>query len=149
MDAAGHEVEGRAAVHLQRRARMVGEDEDWDMIGRRLAPPAAPGLIQPGAAHRPEHVSAHDPRADILEAAPREIVVRAGRSGPVVQALKGLRRAHPLMKSLAAHTERMLDPLVRPGAIAVDRDGVCSPSELRHNPLPISIWIPTGCRLRS
>src|SRR3546814_5961127 len=39
MDAAGHEVEGRAAVHLQRRARMVGEDEDWDMIGRRLAPP--------------------------------------------------------------------------------------------------------------
>src|SRR3546814_20531220 len=122
MDAAGHEVEGRAAVHLQRRARMVGEDEDWDMIGRRLAPPAAPGLIQPGAAHRPEHVSAHDPRADILEAAPRAIVVRAGRSGPVVQALKGIRREHPLMKQLGAHNTRMPDTTARPGA----------PTDYRH-----------------
>src|SRR4051794_40815967 len=29
-DAAGDEMEDRAALHLERRALVVGEDEDWD-----------------------------------------------------------------------------------------------------------------------
>ena len=44
LDAVGDEMEDRAALHFQRRPRMVGEDEDGNVIGRIFAPPASPGL---------------------------------------------------------------------------------------------------------
>src|SRR5215203_5400437 len=60
--AIGDEVKGRAARHLDRVARVMGEDEDRRVVGRLVAPPAAPVLI-PAAANRAEHVAAHDVRA--------------------------------------------------------------------------------------
>ena len=47
------------ALHRHRVALVVGEDEHWRMVGRLLAPPAAPGHI-PLAAPWTEHVAAHD-----------------------------------------------------------------------------------------
>src|SRR6516165_3528683 len=71
LDAVGDEMKGRAAFHLDRRARMVGQHEDGRVIGRVVAPPAFPALIRPGAADWAEHVTAEDPGPDILEATAR------------------------------------------------------------------------------
>ena len=65
LDPVGDEVEGRPALHLQRLALVVGEDEDRHVEGRVLAPPAAPGLV-PGAGAAAEHVAPHQHRADVL-----------------------------------------------------------------------------------
>ena len=42
VDALGDEVEGRAALHLERGARVVRQDEHRHMVRRVVAPPAAP-----------------------------------------------------------------------------------------------------------
>src|SRR5258708_15771095 len=42
MDAVGDEVKRRSALHLERFARMVGQDKRRDMIWRFLAPPPLP-----------------------------------------------------------------------------------------------------------
>src|SRR5215471_12519182 len=68
LDAVGDEVEGRTALHHEGLARVVGEDEHRVVVGRVLAPPAAPGNVRPFTADRPEHVATHDRRADVLPA---------------------------------------------------------------------------------
>src|SRR4051812_18905701 len=55
VEAAGDEVEGRAAFHLDRLSSVMGEHEDRRVVWRLGAPPAAPVLI-PLAADRAEHV---------------------------------------------------------------------------------------------
>src|SRR5881392_3690940 len=54
-EAAGDEVEGRPAFHLDRLVRVMGEHKDRRVVRRLGTPPAAPVLI-PLAADRPEHV---------------------------------------------------------------------------------------------
>src|SRR5436190_24068340 len=80
LDPLGDEMEDGAALHLQRRAWMVGQDEDRHMVRWIGAPPAFPLIVRPGSAHRSEHVAAHDPGAEILERACREVVVDAIRT---------------------------------------------------------------------
>ena len=65
LDPVGDEVEGRPALHLERLALMVGEDEDRDVEGRLLAPPPLPGVLAPGPGAAAEHVAAHQDRADV------------------------------------------------------------------------------------
>src|SRR5581483_10457687 len=57
------EVDGRAALHLDRRARMMGEDEGRCVERRIGAPPALPVrvLVPTGRAELP---GSHDLRAD-------------------------------------------------------------------------------------
>ena len=76
----GDEVKRRAAIHRDRRARMMGEHEHRTVIGRVVAPPAFPTLVRPVSPDGPEHVAAHDPGADIGKAARRKIVVDPGRA---------------------------------------------------------------------
>src|SRR5262249_54211781 len=133
LDTVGDEVEGRAALHLERRPRMVGEDEDRTVIGRRVAPPALPALVGPGPAHRPEHVAAQDPGPDIGEAALRERVVDAGRAALLARhRVKGAGREEPAEQSGPAHPERVLQSLVRPGAVAVEREAKALDAQLAH-----------------
>ena len=47
VDAVGDEVEGRAALHLERRARVVRQHEHRHVVGRVVAPPALPGVVGP------------------------------------------------------------------------------------------------------
>ena len=54
------EVEGGAALHLERFARVVGQHEDRMVEGGILAPPPPPALIRPRTTNRPEHVAAHN-----------------------------------------------------------------------------------------
>src|SRR5262249_54047685 len=56
LDTVGDEVEGRAAQHLDRRARIMGQDEGRRVIGRVVAPPALPLIVRPFAANGAEHV---------------------------------------------------------------------------------------------
>jgi hypothetical protein len=60
-DAASDEGEGRAALHSQWVTRLVAEHDHRRVVGRVLAPPAAPGFV-PGAAAGAEYVAAHDVR---------------------------------------------------------------------------------------
>src|SRR5919107_4454246 len=62
VEAAGDEVEGRPAFHLDRLVSVMGEHEHRRVVRRLGPPPAAPVLI-PLAADRPEHVPPHDVRA--------------------------------------------------------------------------------------
>src|SRR6185437_5201431 len=123
LDAIGHEVKRRAALHGERPARVVREYEHRRVVGRVVAPPAAPGFVGPRATHGPEHVAPEDPGADVCEAACREVIVDAGLAA--LGAQHALRRGaggeYPLEHREATHAQRVLEALVRSGPIAVDR----------------------------
>ncbi len=69
LDAIGHEVKDGAALHLDGRARMMRQDKHRHVVGRVVSPPALPGMVRPLAAYRAEHVSPHDPCADVFHRA--------------------------------------------------------------------------------
>src|SRR5258706_11795163 len=54
MDAVGDEVKRRSALHLERFARMVGQDKRRDMIWRVPPPPPLPQSSGPRARPRPD-----------------------------------------------------------------------------------------------
>ena len=54
------------------------EHEHVAVVGGVVAPPAFPCVVGPGTANGTEHVAAHDPGAEVVEAAVSEIVVGAG-----------------------------------------------------------------------
>src|SRR4051794_23183611 len=130
-------MEDGAALHLQRRARMVGQNEDRHMVRWIDAPPALPLIVRPGSAHRPEHVAAHDPGAEILERAYREVVVDAGRPALSAQDVP-LERAgwnEPLVQVFAAAAERLVTALIGAGAETVRRHGKRVHAKLGHGHL--------------
>src|SRR5207237_8495113 len=75
VNALGDEANFRAALHLERRARVMREHEHRRVIRRLFAPPAAPAIVGPRPAHRTEHVAPEDPRADAGKALLRHGVV--------------------------------------------------------------------------
>jgi hypothetical protein len=125
VDAAGDEMERRAALHLEGRARVMGQHEHRHVVRRVLAPPALPAHVGPRPAYRPEHVPAEDPRADELEAARGEVVVEPRRAALLAEhdALERARRERPLVQVGAAHAERVFEVLARTRPVAVGRDG--------------------------
>jgi hypothetical protein len=123
LDAVGDEVEGRAALHRQRVAGVVGEDEDIGVERRLVAPPALPRLL-PGARAAAEHVAAHDDGADALGTGgggvrvdPRFAALVAVRCTPA----GGLQ--HPVVQALAALAQGLVGALVRTRDVAVEGDG--------------------------
>ena len=132
LDALGHELEGRPALHLERRALMVGEDEHRGVVRRILAPPTPPLVVLPRASDRPEHVAPHDRRADVL--APRRgMPVVDGRlpSLLAVPLTPAPCREHPFVDRLAALAEWIVEALVGPGDVPVERHRDVDP-EPRH-----------------
>src|SRR5207248_7779134 len=77
LDSLCHEMERRAAHHLNRFSRVMRQDKHWNVIGWRITPPALPCFIRPWSTNRPEHVSSQDPRAHVLHAASRPFIVHA------------------------------------------------------------------------
>src|SRR6476659_5132346 len=110
-------MEDGAALHLERWTRMVGNDKDRHMVRRIGAPPALPLMVRPPPAHRPEHIAAHDPGAEILERACCEVVVDAGRPAisPVDVPLEGAGWNKPLVQLFPAATQRLVTALVGAG----------------------------------
>src|SRR3954467_10982753 len=112
VEAAGDEVEGRPALHLDRLSSVVGEHEDRRVVRRLGTPPATPVLV-PLAADRPEHVPPHDVRAARAhEPAGRR---RVGVGGALVAEVPGMDLAPAL-------TEWLIAALVGPGDETVERD---------------------------
>ena len=89
---------------------MISEHENLRMVNRVLTPPPSPALIRPGTAHRPEHISAYDPRAHIVEAALGKVIVDPGLSPYVSEhfLLKGASRHRPSMKGRSADAKRVI-----------------------------------------
>src|SRR4029077_1978332 len=79
------EVEGGAALHLDRAPDVMGEHKNGGMERRLLAPPALPLLVGPRSALRAELVAPHDLHADARPPVAGEGVVDAG--APALPAL--------------------------------------------------------------
>jgi hypothetical protein len=118
-----HEVKSRSAVHDKRWARVVREHEDGDVIHRVLAPPTPPALVRPWATNRPEHVSVKNPGSNILKAASGKIIINARFSAIVTEQvlLKCSGGDRPTMQRSTAHTQWMMDVLVRASTKTVER----------------------------
>src|SRR5581483_418559 len=118
------EVEGGAALHLDRGPEVMGEHEDGGMERRLLAPPAPPLLIGPRSALRAELIAPHDLRADARPPVAREGVVDAG--APAFLARHGVKRTgtgEPSHQPVAGMPEGCLRALAGTGAEAIERDG--------------------------
>src|SRR6185312_8623887 len=133
VDPARHEMERGPALHLEGLPRMVGEDECRDVVRLLLAPPAFPALVGPGAAHGAEHVASQDPRAEVLESQLRHVVVDAGvPAGLAVHLPPEPQWEEPLHEFRAAHAERILQVLGRPGGVSVEGNGEAAAEDFRH-----------------
>src|SRR5688572_18711226 len=80
VNTARDEVERRSAFHLEGRARVMSQDESWNVIGWVISPPAFPVHVGPGTADGSEHVSSENPGANILEAARSEVLIDPRRA---------------------------------------------------------------------
>jgi hypothetical protein len=109
-----HELKGRSAVHGKRRARVVCEHENRDVIDRVLAPPTPPALIRPWTTNRPKHISTEDPCADVLEASSGKLIVDARFPAIATEELLLDRPSgdQPTMKQSAANAQWIVDVLV-------------------------------------
>jgi hypothetical protein len=128
------EMKGRASLHHERRARMMCEHENGRVVNRVLAPPSSPALVRPGTANRPKHVSAHNPGANVVEAARGEVVVNPGLAVFASEQLcsKRASRERPGVKGGSADSKRVLQALIRARPKAVNRDGVAFHAEFSH-----------------
>ena len=136
LDALGDEGEGRASFHLERLARVMGDDEHGMMEGRIGAPPAFPrrrGIPRPGMSA--EHVSAHHRGTDMGEAFLHDLSALVHLSAfETEKRAKGRKLKGPGVKALAAFAERPFDALLGTGDVAVERHGN-SQAKLRHGVL--------------
>jgi len=150
----GDEVKRGAAFHLERRARVMREDENGHMVGRTWTPPAFPelagfGIGSPGTANGAKHVAAEDPCANVVERSFGEIIVDAGGaggaaggsvrgfggvgvSGPRVNSVEKLGLEEPFMEFKSAAAERILEVLVRTRAEAVEGEREGGDFEFGH-----------------
>ena len=133
LGAVGDEVERRAAVHLDRRARMVREHEGGRVVGRIVTPPSPPAIIGPFAPDRAEHVPSHDEGTEAVHRAPGERVV-----GTDVTAALALHRAEgsrgevPLEQLRASLAQGLLQALLGSRRKAVDRYPQAGHPDPRH-----------------
>ncbi len=134
MDSAGDEVEGRAAFHLNRRARVMGQHKRGNVIGWVFSPPAFPVRVTPGSASWCEHVSAKNPSANIFEAPRGELVINPGGAalGAEDGLLEGARGEKPLMQIGPAHAKRIVKILIRAASESVNRDAEAVNSNACH-----------------
>src|SRR5215471_10113302 len=109
------------------------QHEDGGVIRRFIAPPALPAVVRPRAADGTEHVATENPCADSGEALLRDSVVDSGFS--IVVAVHPSPNAgveKPIHQLGAAHAKRILEILVRPGAVAIDGNREALDAEFRH-----------------
>lgn len=75
VNSVSNEMKGRAALHHERRTRMMSEYENRLMIHGVLAPPPSPALIGPGTAHGAEHIPAHNPGTNVVETTRGKVII--------------------------------------------------------------------------
>src|SRR5215208_4101316 len=124
LETAGHEVERRTAVLVQRLARVMREDEDGHMKGRVVPPPSVRvRVVLPGALPAAEHLPAHDDGAGSRDRRRKELVVLvADTAVHAVPLTEAGEPEDPLVQLLSTFAERLLQRRIRPGDEAVERD---------------------------
>src|SRR5213594_135585 len=137
VNAFGHKAKLRTSRHPERRPRVMHQHEDGRVIRRLLAPPALPALVRPRAPDRTQHVAPKNPGTDSGKALLSDSVVDSRLS--IVMAVHlppHARVEEPLHQLGAPDAERILEILVRPGAVAVDgkREALDAESRLWHAP---------------
>ena len=138
VNAIGDKVESGAAVHLDRSARVVGKHKNRSVVRGIVAPPSLPNVVWPGAADRPEHVPANDPRADIVEAVSDEVVVNSGSAAILAKHLsKGARAEDPFVQRHAADAQWIDEILVGAGTVAIEGDRKAMDAEFGHKVVPL------------
>ena len=136
-DAAGDEVERRAALLDERLALVMGEDEDGHVEGRIVAPPGVGVRIRlPRPRAAAEHLAAHHDGADAARDLRDDLVVGAVGVAALhaVSLAPALEPDDPFVQPLAALAERVLEARVGPGDVAVQRHGDIE-LQLRHGRL--------------
>ena len=117
----GDEAKHSAALHHERRSRMMSQNEDRRVIRRLVTPPSFPAVIQPRASDGAEHVSTENPGADPGEPFRRDIVIYAFFAIFIsVHPLPGSRVEEPIKQFRTADSKRILQILVGSGTIPVD-----------------------------
>src|SRR5215211_7921346 len=126
------EVKRRAALHLNRLARVMGEDEDRCVERRVGTPPALPVrvLVPSGVAEFPcTHDLDADPRTVLLGEGVVDAAAPAGLADHLAPEPGG---EHPLVQPFAGVTERCIVALTFARAEAVERDGEVVDADERH-----------------
>ena len=118
-----HEMEGRSSLHFDRSMRLVSEHEDRMMKGRILSPPAGPLALAPGATYRPEHVPTHDGGTHTRFPLREEVIVESLTTAFSADHLTAAAGSEdPFVELSAPNTERMVEILVGPGGVTIERD---------------------------
>src|SRR5262249_7831474 len=113
-----------ASCHGERRARVMRQHEDRGVIGRLVAPPALPSFVRPRPAYRTKHLGPENPGTDSRETLLRDAVVDASFSIVVAVHLPPYAAVEEPFHQLGApDAQRVLQVLIRPGAIAIDGNG--------------------------
>ena len=134
------EVESRAALQLDRRAGMVGEDKDGVVNGGLLPHQPAHELSPHGPRSGPNMLPAHDGGADTLIASAKQLVVDPRLPvGVAPHAPPGAGQEDPVMKPRAATTQGIVRILIGSGAKPVQRDREVTYTNLRHPVILISV----------
>jgi len=76
----GDEMKGRPFIHGDRCARMMGQDENRDVIRWVTSPPALPRVVGPRTSNRPEHVTAQNPGTNVSQTAFHKVVINSSRA---------------------------------------------------------------------
>ncbi len=129
-----NEMKCRASLHYKGRTRIMCQHENLRMENRGLTPPPSPALISPSAAYRPEHISAHNPGPNIVEAASGKVVVDPGLTVILAKEVRLYRpgRKKPFMQDGSTDSKRILKALVRARAKAVNRNGKTFHPDFSH-----------------
>ncbi len=99
----------------------MGQDEDGSVIRRLRSPPPFPAVIGPGSADGTEHVAAEDPGTDSVQTLRRDFIVDPRFAAFVaMHPLPGPGMEKPLHQAGPADAERMLQILMRSGAVAIE-----------------------------
>src|SRR5208337_2930555 len=121
VNAFGDKAKLGTSRHPERRTTVMRQHKNGRVIRRQVTPPAFPAIVRPRASDRTEHVTSKNPGADSGKAFLSNSVVDSRLSviiamhPPPYPCVK-----EPLHQLRAAHAERILEILVRPGTVSVD-----------------------------
>src|SRR5205085_2478631 len=117
--------------------------EDRRVIRRVVAPPASPfGVAAPRTGTATEHLSSHHVGADVRPCLLEHRGALVDDAALLTDlAAPDLEIEHPEVEVLSADAERLVDALVRPRQIAVERDGDLETNDA-HNDLLNSVAVP-------
>src|ERR1051326_7355587 len=97
VDSVGNKLERCSSFHLDGFPWMVRQHKRRYVIRRFFAPPPFPRLVGPGAAYWSKHIPSQNPRANVLHASSRPLIIHpSGAPFHPVHLLPCARREKPL-----------------------------------------------------